>query len=196
MATLKKTPQINAASMADISFILFIFFLMVTTMGTDWGLIRMLPPWQEDVKNNTDKINERNIMVVNVNQSNYIMVNKAVTDISEVRAKTKEFYSLSSVGERFPEKEEKQLPLLGTVNVNKTAIVALQNDRSTSYKTYIQVQNELAGAVHELRDEFCLQRFGSKFDDCSKEQQDVVSKDIYPMSISESEPRDLAKNKK
>lgn len=197
MATLKKTPQINAASMADISFILFIFFLMVTTMGTDWGLIRMLPPWQDsNDKNITDKINERNILVVSVNQSNNIMVKGAVTDISEVRAKTKEFYNLSSVGEKFPEKEEKQLPLIGTVMANKTAVVSLQNDRSTLYKTYIQVQNELAGAVRELRDEFCMQRFGSRFDDCSKEQQDVVSKDVYPMSISEAEPRDIGKTKK
>lgn len=194
MASVKKTPGINAASMADISFILLIFFLMVTTMGTDYGLIRQLPPMQEKPNEEGDKINERNVFVVNVNQHNNLMVEGAYLDISELRAKTKEFYNINTTGDKFPEKEQKELPLLGTMTVNKTALVSLQNDRGTSYKTYIQIQNELAGAVHELRDEFCMQNFGSKFDDCSQEQQDVVGNDIYPMSISEAEPKNIGGN--
>ena len=196
MANLKKTPQINAASMADISFILFIFFLMVTTMGTDYGLIRQLPPMVDPKDQTPDMVNERNVFVVSVNQHNNMLVEGAYLDISELRAKTKEFYNINTVGDRFPEKIQKELPLLGLMTVNKTAVVSLQNDRGTSYKTYIQVQNELAAAIHELRDEFCSQRFGKKFDDCSQEQQDVVGKEIYPMSISEAEPKDIGKTKK
>lgn len=194
MALSKKTPGINAASMADISFILLIFFLMVTTMGSDYGLIRQLPPMQQQPETEGEKINERNVFVVNVSQSNNIMAEKAYIDITQLREKTKEFYNISSAGENFPEKEEKDLPLVGRITVNKTAVVSLQNDRGTSYKTYIQVQNELAGAVNELRDEFCMQRFGKKYDDCNKEQQDVVGKDIYPMSISEAEPKEVKTN--
>jgi biopolymer transport protein ExbD len=194
MASVKKTPGINAASMADISFILLIFFLMVTTMGTDYGLIRQLPPMQEKPDNEGDKVNERNVFVVNVNQHNNLMVEGAYLDISELRAKTKEFYNINTTGEKFPEKEQKELPLLGMMTVNKTALVSLQNDRGTSYKTYIQLQNELAGAVHELRNEFCMQHFGSLFDECSQEQQDVVGNDIYPMSISEAEPKNIGGN--
>ena len=79
---------------------------------------------------------------------------------------------------------------MGNIVVNKGAVVSLQNDRGTSYKTYLQVQNELTAAIRELRDEFCMQRFGMLYDDCSPEIQDVVGKEIYPMSISEAEPRD------
>jgi biopolymer transport protein ExbD len=179
--------------MADISFILLIFFLMVTTMGSDYGLIRQLPPMQQQQDQNPEKINERNVFVVNINQHNNIMVEKAYMDITQLREKTKEFYNINTTGENFPEKEEKDLPLVGRITVNKTAVVSLQNDRGTSYKTYIQVQNELAGAVNELRNEFCMQKFGKKYDDCNKEQQDVVGKDIYPMSISEAEPKDVSK---
>ncbi|MDR1865417.1 MAG: biopolymer transporter ExbD [Bacteroidales bacterium] len=195
MAGSKKTPGINAASMADISFILLIFFLMVTTMGTDFGLIRQLPPMAEDQKNE-DKINERNVFVVNVNQHDNIMAEKSYINISELRGKAKEFFFIGNEGDEFPEKEVKELPLVGSIKVNKTAVVSLQNDRGTSYKAYIQVQNELAGAVHELRNEFCLQHFGKKFDDCSQEEQDTVGKQIYPMAISEAEPKDAGGRRK
>jgi hypothetical protein len=80
--------------------------------------------------------------------------------------------------------------------VNSGAVVSLQNDRGTSYKTYIQVQNELAAAIHELRDEFCIQQFGKKYDECTEDQQDIVGKNVYPMAISEAEPKDVSKSKK
>ena len=195
MPNIKKTPSINAASMADISFIILIFFLMVTTMGSEFGLVRMLPPWVDPNDKNTDEINKRNVLVVSVNQQNAIMVNNVYLEISELKAKAKEFYDITTTGDNFPEKIEKELPLLGSIVANKTAVVSLQNDRSTSYKTYIQVQNELAAAVNELRNEFSMQRFGKKYDECSKEQQDVVGKEVYPMSISEAEPRDIGKTK-
>ncbi|MDR1156137.1 MAG: biopolymer transporter ExbD [Bacteroidales bacterium] len=195
MANLKKTPQINAASMADISFILFIFFLMVTTMGTDYGLIRQLPP-MSDVPNEGTEINKRNVFVVSINQHNNLMVRGEYKDISQLREMAKDFFDLRNAGDEYPEKIQEDLPLIGLTTINKTAVVSLQNDRGTSYKTYIQAQNELAGAVHELRDEFCLQKFGKKYDDCTQEQQDVVGKDVFPMAISEAEPKDISKTKK
>jgi biopolymer transport protein ExbD len=192
MAGSKKTPGINGSSMADISFILLIFFLMVTTMGTDYGLLRQLPPMSDDIEG--EKINERNVFVVSVNMHNNLLVEGSYVEVSELRAKTKEFFNINNTGENFPEKIDKDVPLLGPMVVNKTAVVSLQNDRGTSYKTYIQVQNELAGAVRELRDEICLQHFGAKFDDCTKEQQDAIGKDVYPMAISEAEPKNVGGN--
>jgi biopolymer transport protein ExbD len=195
MANLKKTPQINAASMADISFILFIFFLMVTTMGTDYGLIRQLPP-MSDVPDKGTEINKRNVFVVSINQHNNLLVRGDYKDISQLREMAKDFFDLRNTGDDYPEKIQEELPVIGLTTINKTAVVSLQNDRGTSYKTYIQAQNELAGAIHELRDEFCLQKFGKKYDDCTQEQQDVVGKDVFPMAISEAEPKDISKTKK
>ncbi len=194
MANIKKTPGINAASMADISFILFIFFLMVTTMGTDFGLIRQLPPIvpQQDDKTRVD-IKERNVLVVAVNQNNALLVEKEYLSVMDLRQKTKEFYDIHNTGDEFPEKETIDIPLLGTVTRNKGAVVSLQNDRGTSYKTYIAVQNELAGAIHELRNEFSMQKFAKQFDDLNKEEQEAVSK-VYPMSISEAEPKNIGGN--
>ena len=197
MANLKKTPGINGSSMADVSFIILIFFLMVTTMGSEFGLIRQLPPWvDQDPKDTGDKINRRNVFVVGINQFNNMLVQDHYRDISELRALAKEFFDINNTGDSFPEKEVQELPLVGAINVNKTALVSLQNDRGTSYKIYIQAQNELTAAINELRDEFSMQRFGNKYDDCTEEQRDVVGKQIYPMAISEAEPKDVSKTKK
>ncbi|MDR1673266.1 MAG: biopolymer transporter ExbD [Bacteroidales bacterium] len=191
MANIKKTPGINGSSMADVSFILLIFFLMVTTMGTDYGLIRQLPPMQEKPEENPIDINKKNILVVNVNQRDELMVGSDLTDISRLREKTKDFFNINNKGVEYPDKKDTVFANIGNVSINKSALVSLQNDRGTSYKAYIQVQNELAGAVIELRNEFCMQYFGRKIDDCTQDQQDIVSKKIYPMSISEAEPKNV-----
>jgi len=193
MSSLKKTPQINAASMADISFILLIFFLVVTTMGSEFGLIRMLPP-MDDGKNDT-KINKRNVFVVSVSQNNNLLVQGEYKSIGDIREMAKDFFNVRNGGDDHPEKIEKDIKGLGLTTVNKSAVVSLQNDRGTSYKTYIQVQNELAAAIRELRDEFSRQKFGNKYDDCTEDQQDIVGKQIYPMAISEAEPKDVSKSK-
>ena len=194
-ANIKKTPGINGSSMADVSFIILIFFLMVTTMGSEYGLIRQLPPWVPPDEKQTDEINKRNVLVVGINQYNNLLVNNEYMEMSQLRTKAKEFFDINSTGDNFPEKETKELPLLGNININKTAVVSLQNDRSTSYKVYIQAQNELAAAVNELRDEFCMQKFGSKYEDCTQEQQEVVGNNIYKMAISEAEPKDISKTR-
>jgi len=197
MAIAKKTPGINGASMADISFILLIFFLMVTTMGGEFGLIRQLPPWVEQKPNDTgDKINKRNVFVVAISKDDNMLVQNEYKSVSDLRAMAKEFFDISNTGDDFPEKEIQDIPLLGAMQVNKTAIASLQNDRGTSYKIYIQAQHELAGAINELRNEFCLQKFGKKFDDCTEDQKEVVSNKVYKMAISEAEPKDISKKTK
>jgi len=196
MANLKKTPGINGSSMADVSFIILIFFLMVTTMGSEFGLIRQLPPWvEQNPKDTGDKINRRNVFIVGINQQNNMFVQDQYKEISDLRAMAKDFFNINNTGDEYPEKETKELPLIGTINVNKTAIVSLQNDRGTAYKIYIQAQNELTAAINELRNEFCIQKFGNKYEDCTEEQREVVGKQVYPMAISEAEPKDVSKTK-
>jgi biopolymer transport protein ExbD len=192
--SLKKTPQINAASMADISFILLIFFLVVTTMGSEFGLIRMLPPMDDTQK--PDQINKRNVFVVAVSQNNALLVRGEYKTIADIKDMAKDFFNLSNTSNEYPEKEQKDIKGLGMTTVNKGAVVSLQNDRGTSYRTYIQVQNELAAAVHELRDEFSMSKKKKKYDDCTEDQQDIVGKHVYPMAISEAEPKDVSKTKR
>ena len=185
----RETPEINGGSMADIAFLLLIFFLVATTMDIDTGLARKLPPYNPDQENSDDKVKERNIYVVLINQYDQLLVEGKEMDIRRLRAETKEFIVNPQDKEDLPEKTAKELPFFGEVQVSK-GIVSLQNDLGTSYGMYIKVQNELIAAYNEVRDEVAMQKFGKHFDDLPEDKQDAI-KDYYPQVISEAEPKNI-----
>ena len=148
----KKTPAINSSSTADIAFLLLCYFLMTTTMGTQTGLARRLPPMPaENQKAQDQKVNRRNIIVVRINSADRIFAGGDVLDVSQVKDKVKNFLTNPLNDPSLPEKEMKEIEGLGTYPVSK-GVISLQNDRGTSYRAYIAVQNELMKAVNELRD--------------------------------------------
>lgn len=185
----KKTPELNTASMADISFLLLTFFLLTSSIDTDQGISRKLPP---PLPPNQEKIDvkERNVLKVLVNKSDKLLVQGKPLDISELKFTAKEFLSNPQDRGDLPEMEEKDLPGLGKVKVTK-GVISLKNDRGTSYNMYIQVQNELAAAINELRDELSVSKYGVKFKDLTNADAiDAVSKAI-PVAISEAEPENI-----
>ena len=180
----RKPPEINSSSMADIAFMLLIFFLVATTMDIDSGLSRKLPPMpEEDQEDSDDKIKERNVFVVLINKNNQLLVDGAPTNIDYLKDKTKEFIA------HLPEKKETDVDYFGKYMVSK-GIISLQNDRGTAYGTYIKAQNALAQAYNELRDEMSLSKFGKKYDDLAEDKMKAVRK-IYPQRISEAEPKNV-----
>ena len=184
----KKLPEYNASSLADIAFMLLIFFLVTTTMDTDTGISRMLPPpVPPDQEKNEDKIKERNVFVVLINKNDQLLVENKPMDIKYLRESAKEFIENPARKDHLPEFKEVEVPYFGLYQVSKQ-IISLQNDRGTSYGIYIQAQNELAAAYNELRNEISLRKFGKSFDDIDKEQQKAVKK-VYPQRISEAEPK-------
>ncbi|MBP9998953.1 MAG: biopolymer transporter ExbD [Bacteroidales bacterium] len=190
----KKTPAINSSSTADIAFLLLCYFLMTTTMGSQTGLSRRLPPMPEkDQKLEDQKVNRRNIVIVRINSNDRIFAGSEPIDITLLKDKIKEFLTNPSDDPNLPEKEAKEIEGYGTVQVSK-GVVSLQNDRGTSYQSYIAVQNELVKAVNELRDEFSRRNFGKKFSLLDEDKQDIVKKAV-PQNISEAEPKDIGKKK-
>lgn len=185
----RKTPQINAGSMADIAFLLLIFFLVTTTMDTDSGIVRRLPPPPDPTVPPPD-VKERNIFNVLVNKNDRLMVDGRWGDIRTLRAETKEFLSNPSNSIDLPEKREENIPGLGMYQVSR-GIISLKNDRGTSYDMYIQVQNEVTAAINELRDELAQQRFGRKFTELSDQTAIEAVQKAIPVSISEAEPEDI-----
>lgn len=189
----RKLPEIPTATLADIAFLLLIFFLVTTTMDTDKGLERRLPQWvdpnlevDEDVQ-----IKERNVFVVLVNRNNDLLVENEWTQIKDLREMAKEFIANPNNADDLPEKEPVQVPLLGEMMVSK-GVISLRNDLDTKYGTYIAVQNELVGAINELRNELAWEKFGKAFASCNDEQQGAV-KEVYPSRISEAEPKKVGK---
>jgi biopolymer transport protein ExbD len=183
----RKVPEVPAASLADIAFMLLIFFLVTTTMDVDSGLERRLPQWVEEENEEELDVKERNVFAVLVNRDNALLVENEYAQIEDLRERAKEFMENPADDETLPEKEPKEIPFFGEVMVTK-GVISLRNDLDTKYGTYIAVQNELVAAINELREELAKEKFGKSYVDLDKEQQDAIRK-IYPSRISEAEPK-------
>ena len=185
----KKVPEINASSMADISFLLLIFFLVTTTMDTDSGITRRLPPPVENPDMDV-KVKERNILNVMINKYDKLMVNGKPSQVEDLKEMTKKFITPNPSDETAPEVEVKEIELIGNFMTNK-GVVSLKNDRGTSYQMYIAVQNELAKAFNELREEVAMAYFKQHYNDMTdKDKIDAVNKAV-PVRISEAEPEEI-----
>ena len=186
----KKIPQINASSMADISFLLLIFFLVTTSMDVNQGLARRLPaPIPPDQKIEDTDINKRNLFVVKINWENKLLVQGQELDVRQLRAKAKEFIVNAEDAADMPKLFEEDFgEPFGTLKYTKEHVISVQNDAETQYQAYLEVQNELVAAYNELREECAQKYFHTAYTELDEEWQKKIQK-IYPQKISEAEPK-------
>lgn len=186
----RKVPEINSSSSADIAFLLLVFFLVTTSMDTDKGIQRRLPPPMEsgEIKTKTD-IEKRNLLEIYINLENKIMVGEEEIPITKLKETVKEFVSNPHNLPNLPEKTNVEVPFFGMYPVTTKHVIALQNDVSTKYQAYINVQNELTAAYNELRNELAKQKFNKTFAELSDEGKKAILV-IYPRRISEAEELD------
>lgn len=197
MGSKKKTPAINTSSTADIAFLLLCYFLMTTTMGSQTGLQRLLPPSQENQKTKDAKVKQRNILIVRVNNSNKVFAGEDIVDVkTQLKVKVKDFLSINRPdNEELPELVETTIegyPRNGGKAGVSQGVISLQCADGTSYSTYIEVQNELVKAVNEIRDEQSKDLFGKPYAALGKTQQDIIKK-VVPQNISEANPKKTGK---
>ena len=186
----KKIPAINASSMADISFLLLIFFLVTTSMDVNQGLARRLPaPIPPDAKVEDTDINKRNLFVVKINWENKLLVQGQELDVKQLRAKAKEFIANPEDKADMPKLFEEDFGQpFGTLKYTKEHVISVQNDAETQYQAYLEVQNELVAAYNELREECAQKYFHKPYTELDEEWQKKIQK-IYPQKISEAEPK-------
>lgn len=175
--TNKKTAEMNASSMADIAFLLLIFFLVTTTMDVDKGLLTLLPPYDNAVDEITVDINQRNILEVLVNSKDQLLVEGESIHIRDLKEASKLHVNNYGKNPNFSDSPDK-------------AVISLKNDRGTSYEIYVQVHNEIRAAYNELRNEYSERKFGLKYKELSDELQKEVRQE-YPLRLSEAEPQDF-----
>lgn len=197
MARRGGVPEVSAGSMADIAFLLLIFFLVTTTIETDAGLDRMLPPIEPP---ETDVvIKQKNIFQVNINRSGQLLADDELVNLTDLRAKAMAFLDNGGDGTCTYCQGKKSAD--SSDNPTK-AIISLKNDRETKYGTYITVQNELVGAYNDLRNRESQRMYGKKFtameaeylnpetsDDIKEELKEKVKKiqGLFPQKLSEAE---------
>lgn len=193
----KGAPEVNAGSMADIAFLLLIFFLVTTTIETDAGLDRMLPPIEppdQDVV-----IKQKNIFTVNINKNGQLLVEDNLMNLKDLRKAATAFLENNADGSCTYCKGKKDQS--SSDNPTK-AIISLKNDRETKYSTYITVQNELVGAYNDLRNREAQRLYGQ---DLTKMEADYLNpetpsairddlkdkvkriQDMFPQKLSEAE---------
>ncbi|MCQ2346617.1 MAG: biopolymer transporter ExbD [Paludibacteraceae bacterium] len=191
----KKIPQINASSMADISFLLLIFFLVTTSMDVNQGLARRLPaPVPPDQKIEDTDINKRNLMVVKINSANQLMVQGQEISVKQLRTKAKEFILNEEDNAYLPKLVEEDFGApFGTIKYTKDHVISVQNDVDTRYQAYLDVQNELVAAYNEVRDECARKYFHMAYTELDEDNQKRIQK-IYPQKISEAEPKNYGGN--
>ncbi len=186
----RAAPEINAGSMADIAFLLLIFFLVTTTMDVDTGITRILPPPVKNKNENVD-VKERNVLKILINSHDLMLVNGKPGNVSNLTEKVVDFMSLHPNNSAFPELQEKFIPGLGKKVLMSKGIVSLKNDRGTSYKMYISVQDAIAKAFNEMKDQQSLKYFGLKFTQLVDPKKIKTINKLVPIRVSEAEPENV-----
>lgn len=194
----RELQEINAGSMADIAFLLLIFFLVSTTMETDKGLTRILPPLEETLKQEQE-INKKNLLSVNINFRNEIKISgiPGNIEIGQLRGIAKRFILGKKVRKDLEGTDgatmiKKDFPRCGIkdLKIADQHVIQLKNDRGTSYEKYLQVTNELTAAYREIRDSFVVaNNLADSFEELEDAaQRKEILEEIFPTKISETDP--------
>jgi len=166
--------SIPTSSMADIAFLLLLFFLVATTIDVDTGLGLTLPEYVTDIKN--VKVPKERMAAVLINENGDVLLDEKPIPIFQIKNQLK------------PRIESKiDLPN------DKKLIVSVKTDRKTNYNIYIQALDQIKQAYFEVRDEYSFAHYGKKFNDLNSDEQAVVKNDKVPIIISLAEPESVKK---
>ena len=172
----RRQPQeINAGSMADIAFLLLIFFLVTTTMESLYGISRRLPPPPDPNQPDKEiKVKQRNVLDIIISRTNQLMIEDQVADFSKVKPEVIKHVTNFGKDPKYSESPDK-------------AVVNITYDRGTDYKTYIRVYDEVLKAYKEIYNKEALAKYGKPFDGLTKDQQKEIKKK-YPQIVAETTP--------
>ncbi len=183
----REVPQVNSSASADIAFLLLVFFLVASSMGTEKGIFRrLLPKVSENAVKVKKEIQKRDFLEIKINPDNSLYCNETPLDLSDLKEIATNFISNPENNDSLPEKNEKEITYLGKIAVTSNHVISLKVSRDASYDTYLSVQNELSAAYNHLRNELSQSRFNKLFVALDAEHQLSV-RDVYPQRIMESE---------
>lgn len=166
--------EIPMSSLADIAFLLLVFFLVVTTIDVDTGIGMILPPIPDDIE--PPPVRERNLMNILVNAQGMVLINEEPAAIANVRDQVRRFVDNRGADPNLSESPD-------------DAIVSIKTDRRTPYNVYIDMLDEVMGAYEELRHQASMDRFGVPFSSLEQgSERRAEIQEMYPKQISIAEP--------
>ena len=161
----RDVPLLNTTSTADISFMLLVFFLVTSSMDTDKGLFRQLPPVDDEQQKEID-ISRSNVMQIRLDQNDSLWIDQKAVSFAALQQQVESFVA-SRQTEHY--------------------VVGVQTDRASSYAAYFEMQNTIVAAFHALREKMARQRYGHSFSQCTEEERFVIVQ-RFPLRISEAQP--------
>lgn len=195
----RHTPEINAGSMADIAFLLLIFFLVTTTMDTDSGILKKLPPKEKNAPQIV--IHDRNILEVKINQHNELMFDDQIISPNEIKDIVLNF--IDNGGGLDSNKQPctwcKGKQDKASSDHPSKAFISIQANRSTSYETYIKVMDEINKAYAILRNSVSVDMYGQNYTSLleslkakPKNREEIMTKittirSKYPLLVADTE---------
>lgn len=182
----RKVPNLNTTATADISFMLLIFFLVTSSMDTDKGLPRQLPPPQTEQTEVEMKIKERNILEIRLDADDQLTCNGEAITQDALIERIKIFVANNTNDPTLPEKSTREVNFFGRCEVSDRHVLSIQADRNTSYDAYFQLQNTIVRAYAQLRNELAKKRFGKPLVKCSQDEREAIGM-VYPQRISEQQ---------
>ena len=160
----EQIPELNTSSTADISFMLLIFFLVTSSMDTDKGLLRQLPPLPQEQTPPTD-VRKDHVMQVTLDARDQLAVDGTLLTPRQLKEQIMTF-----------------------VAADRTEhVISIRTDRATTYEAYFRMQNAIVAAYAQLREAYARKRFGKGYSELVEEQRDEVNQ-YYPQRISETKP--------
>lgn len=157
----KVPPVVNAGSLADVAFLLLIFFLVATTIQTDAGIPTVLPPWNEEAK----PVPKNNLLSIEINGHGDVLVNQQLLPLAAL-------------------KQEVRTLVLERAATPKKAVIELTSSTQTKYEDYVKVQDAIRAAYQQFWEDQAQQSHGVAFDLLSLQEQQQI-KQQYPIVLAE-----------
>lgn len=177
-------PELSTTSTADISFMLLIFFLMTSSLDTDKGLTRQLPP-PDDTQEQVDMMmSKRNVLQLCIDSNNQLTCNGDTISCDELTQRVQDFVANADNSPTLPEMSRREVHLLGLMSVSDRHVITIETSRQATYDAYFNMQNAIVRGYALLRHKLALQRFGHGLTQCSQQERDALAM-VYPQRLSE-----------
>ena len=180
----REMPGLNTTSTADISFMLLIFFLVTSSMDSDWGLPRQLPTPEDHTQEQEVVVKKRNALCLTLGADGQLTCNGEAIEVGDLTKRVEDFVSNVNNDPNLPEMSKREVHLLGLCQVSDRHVIMLDVHPEATYDAYFQMQNAIVKGYNNLRNQLAVRRFGRPLTACNAEQRDAIGL-VYPQRISE-----------
>ena len=180
----REMPGLNTTSTADISFMLLIFFLVTSSMDSDWGLPRQLPTPEDHTQEQEVVVKKRNALCLTLSADGALLCNGEPLEVADLTKRVEDFVANVHNDSNLPEMSKREVHLMGLCQVSDRHVIMIDVDSLASYDAYFQMQHAIVLGYNNLRNQLAQSRFGRPFAKCNAEQRDAINM-VYPQRISE-----------